>query len=367
MTIHILHVGTANLNRLMICGAVRDTFRECGQEAVSEAEIRSAPTIEEGETFLFEHAPSLLIVERPVPGSVDFIRSLKADEMFRMLPVLVLGDGSEADGEAYAAGAESVLTAPVSDETMLLVLKPLIRNRALTEELIGKVMRLQDDSLKNFILLDLVKRYISRTVWDIANTYAEEQTILIPEKEEEVTIVYGDIAGFTRLAQYLKPKDVISLLNEAYQAVTRTIYDRGGDIDKFIGDAFLAVFTQPLQAVLAALRIQVDMIRLAEDRKARDLPPFSFRIGVHTGPVIRGNVGGDIRSDNTLIGDTVNTAARLESVAPPGEVLVSERTLGRTAISVPESYRITEMVKGKDEPLVAYNIFRYARETGKLL
>lgn len=323
-------------------------------------------SIEEGEALLFERSPSLLVVDDRVEGVLDFVRSLKADEMFRFLPVLVLAERAGLDGEEafFTAQVDGILHRPFDGRALFHAVRPLIRTKLLTDDMQSRLARLQEDSIKNFILLDLVKRYIPKTVWDIACRFAEEQNIRIPEAEEEVTIVYGDILGFTAISQYLRPRDVIGMLNEAYDIVTRIVYEFEGDIDKFIGDAFLAVFTEPKPALLAAVRIQRALCELNAARTANALTPIVFRIGVHTGPVIRGNVGGELRNDNTLIGDAVNTAARIEAAAPPGEVLATEQACRRAGIEIPECYRTEQRVKGKDEPIVSYNIFRYACDTG---
>ncbi len=316
------------------------------------------------EKLLFERTFSLLVIDDSLDGAFDFVKALKGDELFKFLPALVVQKKKEKSERklAFSSGADDYVPGPFSPDELVLHALPLLRNKLLMDDLIAKIMRLQDENIKNYILTDLIKRYIPKTVWDTANRFADEQNIFIPETEEEVTIVYGDIAGFTKTSQHKKPKEVIDMLNDAYSTVNSLTYAHGGDIDKFIGDAFLAVFKAPKEAIECAVKIQQEFFHLNARRADEGKTTFRFRIGVHTGTVIRGNVGSELRSDNTLIGDTVNTAARIESVTPPGEVFASREACLKAGLEVPAGYMVQESVKGIDRPLVMFNVYRCFQE-----
>ena len=119
-----------------------------------------------------------------------------------------------------------------------------------------KYRYLQEESIHDFILLDLIKDYIPRTIMNIARSCAHEQKIEIPEEEQILTIVFGDIRGFTPRTQNMAPKDVISYLNRAFEVVSSLVYEYSGDIDKYIGDAFLAVFADPKDALKSMMAVQ---------------------------------------------------------------------------------------------------------------
>jgi len=312
--------------------------------------------IEEAEKILFDTSISCILGGTQSDETLSFINALKADELFRHLPV-VLFSSSEQRSKLREGipSADLILDISTPVESIVDFLYPLLRAKAYTDELEKKISSLQDELMNKYLLIDLIKRYIPRTVWERANSFAEEQTIFIPEYEEEVAILYGDIMGFTQMAEHRQPKEVIDLLNEAYSVVTEVVYGAGGDIDKFIGDAFLAVHMDPLKAIQLSLEIQ-DRLRNK---------PVKFRLGVHYGPVIRGNVGSDLRSDNTLIGDTVNTAARIQGVATPGEVLASEAVVNKAGIVIPMEYKREMQFRGREEPLVVYDVYRYFKESGK--
>lgn len=313
--------------------------------------------IEEAEKILFETSISCILGGTEPVETLSFVNALKEDELFKHLPVVLFTSseqGSKLKVDIPFVDLLLDISTPV--ETIVDFLYPLLRAKAFTDELEKKISFLQDELMNKYLLIDLIKRYIPKTVWERANSFAEEQTIFIPEYEEEVAILYGDIMGFTHIAEHRQPKEVIDLLNEAYSIVTEIIYKEDGDIDKFIGDAFLAVHRDPLKAIHLSLVIQ-DQLR---DK------PIKFRLGVHYGPVIRGNVGSDLRSDNTLIGDTVNTAARIQEVATPGEVLASEAVIKKAGVVISRNYRREMQFKGKEEPLIVYDVYRYFKESGRL-
>ena len=312
--------------------------------------------IEKAEKILFETYISCILGGVQTDETLSFINALKADELFRHLPVVLFTSSTQKAKLEDIPSADLILDISTPVESIVDYLFPLLRAKEYTDELEKKISTLQDELMNKYLLIDLIKRYIPRTVWERASSFAEEQTIFIPEYEEEVAILYGDIMGFTRMAEHRQPKEVIDLLNEAYSVVTDVVYREGGDIDKFIGDAFLAVHTDPLKAIQFSLEIQDKL----------QSKPVKFRLGVHYGPVIRGNVGSDLRSDNTLIGDTVNTAARIQGVATPGEVLASEAAVHKAGIVIPREYKREMQFRGKEEPLVVYDVYRFFKESGRL-
>jgi predicted ATPase/class 3 adenylate cyclase len=148
-----------------------------------------------------------------------------------------------------------------------------------------------------------------------------------------VTILFADLSGFTTLSERLDPEDVQALQNQLFEEMTAAVQKFGGFVDKFIGDALLALFGAPAaheDDPERALRAALDMIertaRVSERLKARINSPLTLHIGVNTGHVVAGGIGaGDARS-YSVTGDTVNIAQRLQSMASPGEVLVGPLT-----------------------------------------
>lgn len=142
--------------------------------------------------------------------------------------------------------------------------------------------------------------------------------------EMMITVLFTDIKDFTRLSENIGPMEAASLLNEYFDIITDAVFRYKGSIDKFIGDAAMAIFGAPFHdadftemAVKAAIDIQ---------REIKKLNKFEVRIGINTGPAVIGNIGSSKRADYTAIGDTVNIASRLEKMAGEGSIYIGEAT-----------------------------------------
>lgn len=243
-----------------------------------------------------------------------------------------------------------------------------IERAQLTEEL-----RKQEASRQLF------ERFVSPSVArDVASYFSEHGRLREPQ-ELVVTVLFADVKGFSSLSERLSPRDVQDLLNEYLHEMTEAIFRHNGTLDKYIGDGIMAVFGAPqvnehqdyrttaIEAVDAAL----DMIA-AHRRLIEKLDPskaFDFRIGINTGPVYAGFFGTRQRLEYTVIGDTVNTAARLESRADLNSALISEAT--RNAIG--DAFVVQEMgdyqLKGKAQLVHTYKVIgradhRRIHETG---
>ncbi|PKB84160.1 MAG: hypothetical protein BZY88_00710 [SAR202 cluster bacterium Io17-Chloro-G9] len=165
----------------------------------------------------------------------------------------------------------------------------------------------------------------------------------------EVTVVFVDVRGFTTLSEQLPPMEIAARLNRFYSLATQLVFELDGTLDKMVGDQVMAFFGAPFRpadhpqrAVQTAVRIVSSLESLAED-------PGSLRVGagVATGQVFMGNVGEGEVKDFTVIGDPVNTAARLQGAALPGEVLVAEDTYQRVSHQFPDAAHRALELKGK--------------------
>lgn len=176
----------------------------------------------------------------------------------------------------------------------------------------------------------------------------------------ETTVLFADLRGFTSYTEGVQhPGDVVDLLNRYFTTVVPILLDEGGTVDKFVGDAVMAVFNTPIlqpdhavRAVRAAYRMQQAIGELIRDRP--DWP--QFRIGVNTGSALVGNIGSDELRNYTAIGDAVNVAARLETATEPGEILMGATTydLVRHVVTAEPVQPID--AKGKTEPVAAYRL-----------
>ena len=194
---------------------------------------------------------------------------------------------------------------------------------------------------------------------------AHPENLKLGGERREVTLLFTDLAGFTTISEQLGPDQVARLLNEHFSRACAIIKTHGGSVNRFIGDAIMAIWGAPLtdekqalHACLAARDMQLDMQQLREELSAKGLPPIKMRIGIHTGPAIVGNLGAADRFDYTAIGDSVNLAARLEGVNKlyGTEILFSSATVAQLNGALPLRQVDCVIVKGKTEAVEIFTI-----------
>ena len=190
-------------------------------------------------------------------------------------------------------------------------------------------------------------------------------TLALGGQSLEVTILISDLRGFTRLAEGKDPQFVVAALNTYLTTMTEVVFKHGGTIDKFLGDGILAVFGAPLARddhACAALMAAVEMQRRLGDLNARALPgdlgPLQMGIGLHSGTVVAGNIGSLERMEYTVIGDTVNLAARIESLTKQyqREILFSESLYPALPPDLSASFVAETAVRGRQGLVRLYAI-----------
>ena len=188
-------------------------------------------------------------------------------------------------------------------------------------------------------------------------------------KRVKATIFYSDIRGFTSMSENMTPEEIYGQLNEYFEEMCALVFKYGGYVDKFIGDCVMAVFSAPNQkpddakrAVLSAIEQQEKILEMGKVWESQGRQPFTVGMGCNTGEVVMGNLGSSTRLNYTVIGDNVNTAARLYNVAKGGEIIISEATY----LEVQDFVEVVEMepvtVKGKVKPIRIFNVI--GRKTG---
>lgn len=190
-----------------------------------------------------------------------------------------------------------------------------------------------------------------------------EDTMLSP-KGKTVTVLFTDIENFTPLSERLSPTEVSQLLNRYFRKMTDIIFDYSGTLDKYIGDAIMAVFGAPIErendaerAILSALDMRNALFQMMKNIEPHKR--FDIRLGINSGQVLAGNLGSPKRMDYTVIGDVVNTASRLESIAQPNQILIGKSTYK----CVKNKFNIRKigkrLVKGKSHALTVYEVLDY--------
>jgi adenylate cyclase len=198
---------------------------------------------------------------------------------------------------------------------------------------------------------------------EVAEMVVANPDIRLGGVNQEVTVMFADIRGFTPMSENLEPGRVVEILNEYFTRVTDVIFDNGGTLDKYIGDAVMAVFGAPISkgkdaanAVNSAIQIQRLLIELNRDAAARKWPELRVGIGINTGNAIAGNIGSPRRLDYTVVGDVVNTAQRLMANATGAQILISESTAKKLGKSF-DMERLPELkVKGRSEAVPVFSV-----------
>jgi adenylate cyclase len=178
-----------------------------------------------------------------------------------------------------------------------------------------------------------------------------------------VTVLFVDIRGYTHYAEHTPPAVVIEMLNRFFGLATEAIIRNGGFINKFLGDAIMALFgalavqpDQAYRAALAGLEIQAGVEKFNQTQLAEGKDPIVVGIGINRGDVVAGSVGSAARMEYTVIGDAVNVASRLTSAAKAGEILISRAALEPAADRLVVKSLPPLQVKGKTEALDVFSL-----------
>jgi len=216
--------------------------------------------------------------------------------------------------------------------------------------------------LKRRKIMNAFQKYVAPQVVAEISKKGDFEMVLGGENRQ-IAVLFVDIRGFTPMSESLQPEQVVEILNEYLTLTTTSIFKNGGTLDKFIGDATMAVFNAPFdlddyiyRAVCTALDIAAGSDALEKKLMQRFGKSVSFGIGVNCGPAVVGNIGCDFRMDYTAIGDTVNTAARLESNAKRGQILISSDVYEAVKDRI-EATRIGVIpLKGKKDGALVYEV-----------
>lgn len=179
----------------------------------------------------------------------------------------------------------------------------------------------------------------------------------------QVTVLFSDLRGFTAMSEKMTSREVFRTLNEYFQRMVDVILEFGGSIDKFMGDAIMAVWGIPTpqendttQAVAAAIKMQQVLKSFNLEREQAGRPPIHMGVGINSGPALAGNLGARQRMEYTVIGDNVNLASRLEGLTSAGQILISETTMALVRQSVDAEELPPVKVKGKQHPVKVFEV-----------
>jgi adenylate cyclase len=213
-------------------------------------------------------------------------------------------------------------------------------------------------------------QYVSPEVVD--EILADRRTLGLKGQRRHITVLFSDIRGFTSISEQNDPETVVAFLSDYLEQATRIVFDNGGTVDKFIGDAVMALFGAPKSFeddARRAVKAGIDMISLASTLEAKWKPvigsSLKFGVGINSGDAVVGSIGSERHSDYTAIGDTVNIAARLEALTKELAVplLMSETTMAELKSSIPVEPLGAVRIIGRVAPLEVFTVKGFGADT----
>lgn len=249
---------------------------------------------------------------------------------------------------AMNRGAFDFITKPVDFNDLELTL----------EKTINHVCQMRE-TLRAIKENNILKMYVDEAVLNFMNT-REFESSLLENETIEASVAFIDICGFTSISENENPDNVVKLLNSYFDVMVNEIIAQRGFVDKFLGDAIMAVFKGEFhldKAIEACLSVRNKIAALPEFSDNISFKP-QVSIGVNSGEMVSGNIGSSSlrRLDYTVIGDVVNTAQRLQSSAAPGQILINEKSYGK----VKEYFKCNRVgevaLKNKSEAMVIYEV-----------
>jgi adenylate cyclase len=208
------------------------------------------------------------------------------------------------------------------------------------------------------VQLNALERFLSPAI--SRKIAAEAADIRLGGESQRITLLFADVRGFTTMAEKMKPREAVEVLNEFFARMTNVIFEHDGTLDKYLGDGLMALFGAPFvlqNDAEAAVRAAINMQKsLAELNNTSGKPPLNMGIGIHTGEAVVGFLGTERRMDYTAIGDAVNVASRLTSQAGPGQIVISSATHSQLGREISCCQLSAMKLKGRAEPIEVHEV-----------
>ncbi|MEM9482880.1 MAG: response regulator [Cyanobacteria bacterium P01_F01_bin.116] len=299
--------------------------------------------------------PALIITDLMMPqvSGLELIQQVRQDPTLQGTPIVLLTAKVDDDTrlEGVEQGADAYISKPFKDRELLAEVRNLLALKANERKIVELNHYLTESVLQRFLPSTLVQK-------------AARGALQLNFKPEPrlVTVLFSDIVGFTQLSNTLRSRRVAELLNEYFDVMTHAIFANGGTVDKFMGDAVLAMFgapetLTPEEQVRRAISAARTMYKALEKLNQRweGVPRVQFRCGIHQGTAVVGMFGSSKRADYTAIGPSVNIAARLQEAADAKSILVSATVAGY--LDADEIIQCNPLqLKGIDEKVLTFNV-----------
>ncbi|MBT3275579.1 MAG: response regulator, partial [Spirochaetales bacterium] len=304
-----------------------------------------------------EEIPDLVLLDIMMPDmdGYEVCSRLKKNERTRDIPVIFVTAMSEIGDEAkgFDMGAVDYITKPISPPIVFARVRSALTLKKKTEDL--------------SLLSRKLSKYLAPQVY--VSIFRGDQDVAIESKRKKLSVFFSDIVNFTQTTEGMEAEDLSDLLNLYLEEMAAIAINHGGTIDKFIGDAILIFYGDPLTRgvqidALECVSMAIEMRSSLEKMRNRWFElgiekPFRIRAGISTGYCTVGNFGSKNRMDYTIIGSQVNIAARLESQADPDQILISHETWSAVKDKI-HCIRLKPVsVKGISQPIIPYQVIDF--------
>lgn len=295
--------------------------------------------------------PDLILLDVTMPelDGYETCERLKADPTTRDVPVIFLTARVEQDDilRGFEVGGVDYVTKPFNAAELLVRVRTHLELKYAREKLLE--------------LAGKLGKYLSPQVY--ASIFRGERDAAITSYRRDLTVLFADIVGFTSRTEEMEHTALTAWLNRYLNEMARITLDHGGTLDKFIGDAVMVFFGDPTSAGPSQNALQCVQMAIAMQAKARELG-VEIRVGISSGDCTVGNFGSEDRMEYTIVGATVNQAARLEKACPPGRIALCDLTRQRVETAIPCEWQGELQLKGIERLVPAWLVALPPRQQG---
>ncbi len=298
-------------------------------------------------------APDLIILDVNMPrmSGYEVCRVLKGNTRTNSIPIIMLTALFEVNAkvEGLDAGADDYMTKPFSTNELLARIDRRLRAKGESDYMRNMQQQLRE-TFSRFVAPSIVEAMLM-----------DPTRVKLGGSLQTVTVMFADLQNFTTISERTAPEQLLTILNGYHELLVQVIQGMSGTIDKFMGDAVMALFNAPLEQedhVKRAMRAALMVRDLLPDfhRQLEPLFHMQVNIGIHTGQAIVGNVGSPQLMDYTAVGDTVNIAARLQGQGHDGQIIISEAVYAQVQDEFEARLIGERQLKGRSDPITLYEL-----------